>query len=107
MPGPSLIMKNGKSKERTTRFFPPLRITGGAFLASWKPGSLEKGELLTMLYKFGRFLQLLGMIILPVAIAGNLAREDLIDLKTSLVLSGVGIAVFAVGWLIQQAGKKE
>jgi uncharacterized membrane protein YGL010W len=60
-----------------------------------------------MLYKLGRFLQLLGMIILPVAITGNLAREDLIDLKTSLVLSGVGIAVFAVGWLIQQAGKKE
>ena len=68
---------------------------------------MEKGELLTMLYKFGRFLQLQGMIILPVAIAGNLAREDLIDLKTSLVLSGVGIAVFAVGWLVQQAGKKE
>jgi hypothetical protein len=60
-----------------------------------------------MLYKFGRFLQLLGMIILPVAITGNLAREDLINLKTSLVLSGVGIAVFAGGWLIQQAGKKE
>jgi uncharacterized membrane protein YGL010W len=60
-----------------------------------------------MLYKFGRFLQLLGMIILPVAITGNLAREDLIDLKTSLVLSGVGIAIFVVGWLVQQAGKKE
>jgi len=58
-----------------------------------------------MLYRLGRSLQLIGMIILPVAIAGNLAREDLVDLKTSLAMSGVGIAIFAVGWLIQQAGK--
>jgi hypothetical protein len=58
-----------------------------------------------MLYKLGRYFQLVGMILLPVAIAGNLAREDLIDLKTSLTMSGVGIGVFAVGWLLQQAGK--
>jgi len=60
-----------------------------------------------MLYKLGRFLQLVGMILLPVAIAGNLAREDLIDLKTSLTLSGIGVAIFGVGWLVQQAGKSQ
>jgi hypothetical protein len=58
-----------------------------------------------MLYKLGRFLQLTGMILLPIGIAGNLAREDLIDLKTSLTISGIGVAVFAVGWLVQQSSK--
>ena len=58
-----------------------------------------------MLYKLGRFLQLLGLIILPVAIAGNIAREDQIDLKVSLGMSAVGILIFVVGWLIQQGAR--
>jgi hypothetical protein len=53
-------------------------------------------------YKVGRFLQLLGLILLPVGIAGNLAREDEIDLRTSLTISSAGIAVFCLGWLIQR-----
>jgi hypothetical protein len=60
-----------------------------------------------MLYKLGRFFQLIGMIFLPVGIAGNLAREDVIDLKTSLAISGAGIGIFAIGWLLQQAGKNK
>jgi hypothetical protein len=56
-----------------------------------------------MLYKLGRFLQLLGLILLPVAIAGNVAREDVINLKVSLLISGAGILVFFLGWWIQQA----
>ena len=55
-----------------------------------------------MLYKLGRFLQLLGLLILPAAIAGNVAREDQMDVKMSLTISGIGIAIFVVGWLIQQ-----
>ncbi len=55
-----------------------------------------------MLYKIGRFLQLLGLLILPVAISGN-ALERL-DLKDSLLMSAAGVGVFAVGWLCQQAG---
>ena len=59
---------------------------------------------LGMLYKLGRFLQLLGLIILPVGVAGNLVPEPKqVDLKTSLVISAVGIVVFLAGWLIQQA----
>jgi hypothetical protein len=54
-----------------------------------------------MLYKLGRFLQLLGLILLPVAIAGNIAREEVINLKVSLLISGIGIGVFFLGWLIQ------
>ena len=56
------------------------------------------------LYKLGRFLQVAGMIILPVAIAGNVADQTRIDLKTSLIMSGVGVGIFILGWLIQQAG---
>lgn len=58
-----------------------------------------------MLYKLGRVLQFLGMIILPVAIAGNLVPGEPLTLGASLKLSGVGIAVFALGWLLQQRGK--
>ncbi len=59
-----------------------------------------------MLYKCGRLLQLLGMLILPVAIAGNLVPGEPLNLRDSLKLSGVGVAVFALGWLLQQTGKR-
>jgi hypothetical protein len=59
-----------------------------------------------MLYKLGRVLQVVGMIILPVAIAGNLVPGEPLSLGDSLKLSGVGIAVFALGWLLQQRGKR-
>jgi hypothetical protein len=55
-----------------------------------------------MLFRLGRFLQLVGLIILPVAIAGNLARPEEVDLKVSLTMSGIGVAAFVLGWLIQQ-----
>jgi hypothetical protein len=56
-----------------------------------------------MLYKLGRFLQFAGLVILPVAISGNVAEK--LDLKQSLLLSTVGIVVFFAGWLLQQAGR--
>jgi hypothetical protein len=59
-----------------------------------------------IVYRIGRFLQLLGLIILPLAIAGNLAREEQINLKVSLTMSAIGIFVFTLGWLIQQAARK-
>ena len=59
-----------------------------------------------MLYRLGRALQVAGMIILPLAIVAQIAPERAIDLKTSLTLSGVGVLVFFLGWLIQQAGKR-
>jgi hypothetical protein len=57
-----------------------------------------------MLYKLGRFLQLAGLIILPFAIAGEVAER--VDLKESLALSTAGILVFFLGWLLQQAGRR-
>jgi drug/metabolite transporter (DMT)-like permease len=60
----------------------------------------------SMLYRVGRLLQLAGMIILPLAIAGNLVPGEPLSLGDSLKLSGVGVAVFALGWLIQQRAKR-
>jgi hypothetical protein len=63
-------------------------------------------KIFAMLYTIGRFLQVLGLLILPVAIAGNIVNEQL-SLKESLELSSVGILVFSVGWLMQQAVRKQ
>lgn len=56
------------------------------------------------LYKLGRLFQLLGMFLLPIGVAGNVM--DRIDLKTSLTISGIGMGVFFLGYLIQEQGKK-
>jgi hypothetical protein len=58
-----------------------------------------------MLYRLGRVLQVVGMLILPVAIAGNIAPGEPLNLKASLTLSAVGVLVFVLGYAIQQAGK--
>jgi hypothetical protein len=57
-----------------------------------------------MVYKVARFLQLVGLLVLPVAVSGEVAER--LTLKESLVLSGAGIAVFFVGWLLQQTVKR-
>lgn len=57
-----------------------------------------------MLYKLGRVLQLAGLVILPVAMAGDLAGK--MELKQSLSLSLLGILVFFTGWLVQQAARE-
>jgi hypothetical protein len=59
-----------------------------------------------MLYKLGRLLQIVGLILLPVAIAGNLSPEKQMDLRSSLSLSAVGVIVFGLGYLLQQMGRK-
>jgi hypothetical protein len=60
-----------------------------------------------VLYRVGRALQVIGMILLPVAIAGNIAPEQPLDLRTSLTISGIGVGIFALGYLIQQAGRHQ
>ena len=59
-----------------------------------------------MLYRIGRVLQVIGLILLPLAIAGNLSPERPLDLRESLSLSAVGIIIFGVGYLMQQASRK-
>ena len=58
------------------------------------------------MYKLGRLLQIVGLILLPLAIAGNLSPERPMDLRASLTLSAIGIVVFGAGYFLQQAGRK-
>ncbi len=53
-----------------------------------------------MLYSTARVLQFIGLVILPVAISGNVAGS--LTLSQSLTLSSVGLGIFIVGWLLQQ-----
>ena len=59
-----------------------------------------------MLYRLGRLLQLVGMVVLPLAIVAQIAPDHQISLGTSLTFSGIGVAIFFMGWLIQQAGRR-
>jgi hypothetical protein len=59
-----------------------------------------------MLHRLGRFLQLLGLLIAPAGIAGNIVQRDVVTEGTMLAILGAGVAVFAAGWLLQQAGRQ-
>lgn len=56
-----------------------------------------------MLYRFARLLQLAGLIILPIAISGNVAEK--LDLRQSLSLSTLGGLLFVIGWALQELGR--
>ena len=56
-----------------------------------------------MLYRLARFLQMLALIVLPAAIAGEVAGK--LTLKESLIVSGVGACLFVAGWLIQHGNR--
>ena len=59
-----------------------------------------------MLHRVGRFLQLLGLIIVPVALAGNLAElaggQFKLDLKEMLLLAALGVVIFMIGLGLQR-----
>jgi hypothetical protein len=58
-----------------------------------------------MIYRIGRALQIAGMVILPVGMVGNILDEHKVRVQDSLMVAAVGVAVFVVGWLLQQAGR--
>lgn len=58
-----------------------------------------------MLYKLGRMLQVVGMIVVPFAIAGNVLEK--LDLKDFLLLAAVGMGIFMLGWLVQQSSRPQ
>ncbi len=58
-----------------------------------------------MAYKLARLFQLVGLIVLPVAIAGEVAGK--LSLKDSLFVSAIGGTLFVVGWLIQQRNRPQ
>jgi len=54
-----------------------------------------------VLYRVARALQLIGLIVVPFAITGNLAEK--LNVPQMLIVAGVGVAIFTCGWLLQQA----
>jgi len=54
-----------------------------------------------MLYKIARFLQLLGLLIVPFAMSGQILEK--LTVPQMLIVTGVGVAVFTLAWLLQQA----
>jgi hypothetical protein len=58
-----------------------------------------------MVYKLGRALQVAGMIILPVGVVGNILDQTKVTLQDSLMVAAVGLGVFGLGWVLQQAGR--
>ena len=58
-----------------------------------------------LLYKLGRFLQVVGMLVTPAGMAGNLVDPVRVDVKMSLMVAGMGIVIFTTGWLLQQVGR--
>lgn len=60
----------------------------------------------SMLYKLGRFLQVVGLVLLPIGIAGNVARPGEFNVWYTLGVSAAGIIAFMLGWLLQQASGK-
>jgi hypothetical protein len=56
-----------------------------------------------MVYKLARVLQLIGLLLLPIAMAGNISEK--LSEGRMLMIAGAGIVVFLAGWLLQQAAK--
>lgn len=58
-----------------------------------------------MTHLVGRTLQAIGLILVPVAVAGNLAEiaraPVALTLRESLLLAGLGMIVFCAGYLLQ------
>jgi hypothetical protein len=58
-----------------------------------------------MIYRVSRTLQVVGMLITPVGLAGNILEPEKVTVQDSLMVAAVGVAVFVVGWLVQQASR--
>jgi hypothetical protein len=54
-----------------------------------------------MRYRLGRFLQLLGLCIVPTGIAGNVLYPGVVTEGVMLTILAAGAAVFVTGYLIQ------
>ncbi len=60
-----------------------------------------------MLYKLGRLLQFVGLLLLPIAMAGNLVPDAPVSLRDMLALMALGVLVFFIGWSLQEIGKRK
>jgi hypothetical protein len=64
-----------------------------------------------LLYRVARVLQFIGLVLVPIAVAGNLAEianaPQALSLKESLLISAVGIGCFFIGWQLQQRARPQ
>jgi hypothetical protein len=58
-----------------------------------------------MLYTLARLLQLAGLLLLPIAMAGQAAER--LDVREMLTMAGIGVGLFVLGWLVQQAARRQ
>lgn len=54
-----------------------------------------------MRHRVGRFLQLLGLCIVPTGIAGNVLYPNVVTEGVMLTILAAGALVFFIGWQIQ------
>ena len=54
----------------------------------------------------GQLLQVIGFFMVPLAVMGNVATPNEVSLRTSLTFSGIGIAIFFLGRMLQKAGER-
>jgi hypothetical protein len=59
-----------------------------------------------MTRSIGRFLQILGLVLLPVGMAGQVARSEVIKPTQMLMITIVGVILFFIGWSMQRSGGK-
>jgi hypothetical protein len=64
----------------------------------------RRGRETSVLSRLGWLCQLIGLVMLPVAIAGNLSPVNPLSLGTELTLTGVGVVLFFLGMLLRRAG---
>ena len=57
-----------------------------------------------MLYKLGRAMQVIGLILPLVGIAGNMVSPEQYPLKYSLTMAAIGIGIFYLGRHVQNRG---
>jgi hypothetical protein len=50
-----------------------------------------------MAYRLGRFLQVLGLLIMPIGMAGNLLDKQAVTERHILMTLGIGALVFFIG----------
>lgn len=60
-----------------------------------------------MLYSIGRFLQLIGLMIAPAGVVGNIVQRDVVTEGVMLTILLVGGGAFLAGWLLQQVGRRK
>ncbi|MFL5331314.1 MAG: hypothetical protein ACJ8C4_20700 [Gemmataceae bacterium] len=54
-----------------------------------------------MRYRIGRFLQVAGMLIAPIGVAGNVLHPETVTEKHMLLTACAGLAIFGLGRFVQ------